>query len=53
MWILSYCISCIFYWYVRQKLSYNVFVYNDMKLIYVFKVFLDVDFVVDLVCCVI
>ena len=53
MWISSYCISCIFHWYARQKLSYNFFVYNDTKPTHVPKVFSDVDSVVDLVCCVI
>ena len=53
MCISSYCISCIFQWYARQKLSYNVFVYNDTKATQVPKVFSDVDFVIDLLCSII
>ena len=49
MWISSYCISCVFQWYARQKLTYNVFVYNDTKPTHAPKVFSDVDSVIGLV----
>ena len=50
MWISSYCISCVFQWYARQKLTYNVFVYNDTKPTHAPKVFSHVDSVIGLVC---
>ena len=27
----SYCISCVFQWYAKQKMSYHVFVYNGSE----------------------
>ena len=52
MWISSYCISCVFQRRARQKLSYNVFAYNDTGTnpTHVPQVFSDLDSVIDVFC---
>ena len=50
MWISSYCISCVFQWHARQKMSYHVFVDNGSGPKNAPKVFSDVDSVIDLFC---
>ena len=52
MWISSYCISCVFQWRARQKLSY-VFAYDDVKPTCVPQVFSDVDAVIELFCAIV
>ena len=49
----GYCISCVFHWYAKQKMSYHVFVYNGSEPKNVTKVFSNVDSVIDLFCSII